>query len=122
MIINEVGSGIKYEKPLQFALLDYDKQVMVLNNVDQIILTSVNLTISSIAGINSALMKNGIATFYNLVAIAKYGSKDIKYQANSKAIDSAKIRTALGSLNWDNIISFNFRNCMPGESIINNHK
>lgn len=122
MVINDIGSGIRYDTPLKFALLDYDEQVMVLNNVDQIILTPVNSTISSIGGVNSALTRNGVSTFDNLVAIAKYGAKDIKYQANSKAIDSTKILIALGSLIWDNIVSFNFRNCMPGESIIDNHR
>jgi predicted outer membrane repeat protein len=122
MVINDIGSNIKYEKEVKFALFDYDDQVMVLNNVNQITLTPVNLSISSIGGVNSVLMKHGIATFTNLIATAKYGSKDVKYQVSSKAINKVKINEVFGTSINDNIVTFNFRNCIPGESIINNYK
>jgi predicted outer membrane repeat protein len=122
MIIDDVGSNIKYEKNVKFVLLDYDNQVMVLNNVNQITITPVDTSISSIGGVNSVLLKSGIATFDNLVATAKYGSKNIKYQVASKAINSVKINQVYGSTIGNNILTFNFRNCMPGESIIGDYK
>jgi hypothetical protein len=110
MIINDVGSNIRYEHELKFALLDYDDQVMVLNSVNQIMITPVNSTVSSIRGVNSVLLKNGVANFDNLIAVAKYGSQNIKYTVNSKAINSAKVREVYGSTSTNSTITMNFRN------------
>ena len=38
MHLSNIGSGIVYEKTLNFSLRDYDNQVMVLNNVNQILI------------------------------------------------------------------------------------
>jgi hypothetical protein len=110
MVINDVGSNIRYEQELKFALLDYDDQVMVLNSVNQIVITPVDSAVSSIRGVNTVLLKNGVATFDNLVAVAKYGSHNIKYTVNSKAIDSIKVRAVYGLTRSNNTITMNFRN------------
>jgi hypothetical protein len=122
MVINNIGPDIKNEGVVKFELIDYEDQVMVLNNVDQIKITPRNVSNSSIGGVNLVLMQNGVASFDNLVATAKYGSQNVKYQASSKAISSEKISQVYGSVISDNLIIFNFRNCKPGESIIDNYK
>jgi predicted outer membrane repeat protein len=119
-VISNVGSNTVYEETLNFALLDYDNQTMVLNNVNQIIINPVNSSQASVVGTNAVLLKNGVASFTNLVAIAQPGSQNIKFQASSKAINNAKINQIYGSAVSDNFINFNFRNCMPGEQIIGN--
>jgi hypothetical protein len=121
MIINDVGSNIRYEHELKFALLDYDNQVMVLNSVNQIVITPVDSAVSSIRGVNTVLLKDGVATFNNLIAVAKYGSQNIKYTVNSKAINSARVREMYGSTSNNNIITMNFRNWKPGERIIDDY-
>jgi hypothetical protein len=122
MVFNNVGSDIKYEDTVKLALLDYDDQVMALNNIDQIMIIPVNSSISSIRGVNSALWRKGIATFENIIAVAKYGSQNVKYKATSKIIDTSKLKQVYESSNFDNIITMNFRNCKPGESIIDDYK
>jgi hypothetical protein len=119
MVIDDIGSNIKYEKEVKLALLDYDDQVMVLNNANQITLNPVDTTISSISGVNSALLYSGVATFDSIIAITKYGSQNVMYQTSSKAINNAKISKVYGAPISDNSIIFNFRNWKPGESIIN---
>jgi predicted outer membrane repeat protein len=121
MVISNIGSNIKLEETIHLALLDYDDQVMVLNSVNQIIITPVDRSIASVRGVNSVLLHNGVATFDNLVAITKYGSKNVKFQASSKGIDSTKIKKVYGAEISENIVTFNFRDCMPGESIANNY-
>jgi hypothetical protein len=91
---------------------------MVLNSVNQIVITPVDSTVSSIRGVIYVLLKNGVATFDNLVVVAKYGSHNIKYTVNSKAIDNIKVKEVYGSVSSNNTIAMNFRNWKPGESII----
>jgi hypothetical protein len=122
MVIDDIGSNIKYEKEVKLALLDYDDQVMVLNNANQITLNPVDTAISSIGGVNSVLLRDGIATFNNLIAVAKYGSQAVQYQASSKGIDNNKVKQVHKDWVCNNIITFNFRNCKPGESIIDGYK
>ena len=120
MSINNVGSGIANTEEIKFSLLDYDNQIMVQNSVSQIIITSVNSSTSSVAGTNSKQMKSGVATFDNLIAISAPGSSNVKFKASSKAISNSKIIGAFGSSISNNTISFNFRDCKPGEYILDN--
>ena len=53
MKINNFGSGIVYEEVLKFAVRDYDNQIMVLDDENQIIISSGNPSISQISGFNS---------------------------------------------------------------------
>lgn len=115
MVLNDVGSGILYPNTLSLALMDYDNQVMVLNNENQILITPVDPTNSSMQGFNAALLQQGVASFDNLIAIATPGQSGVEYRASSNAIDMALINSAFGSQISDNLITVNFRFCKPGE-------
>jgi hypothetical protein len=115
MTIDNVGSGIAYNDTLVFSLLDYDNQVMVLENDDQILINPVNRTEASIMGTSYALLRNGTASFTSLVASAKPGMNNVIFQASSKAIDSTKIKNVFGAALSNNSIKMNFRYCKPGE-------
>ena len=121
MTISEVGSGIIYPKPLNIALVDADNQVMVLNNENQVLITSTNASVSSVAGVISALLKNGIATFESLIGVAQPGSTHIAYQVTSKAIDREKLAKIYG-IEGTNTLNMNFRFCKPGEIQFENNR
>ena len=63
--IDNFGSGIAYETVLSFALRDYDNQIMVLDNENQIIITSVNSSVAQVSGFNSGRMTSTL--FLNLI-------------------------------------------------------
>ena len=122
MSFDNVGPNIPNEDQIQFEILDYDNQVMVLNSVSQMNIQPVNRSVSSISGTNSVQFKNGVATYDNLVAIATPGSQNITFVATVKAIDSVKIKNVYGSAVSENTITFSFRNCKPGEYISDGSK
>jgi hypothetical protein len=117
IVINNVASG-KVIEPFALALLDYDNQIMVLNDVNQISIVPVDQV--TIEGTNSILMDQGVAYFDNLIAIAIPGSSSVRIKATSKAIDSSKIQNIYGTSISENILYLNFRNCTPGEYVVNN--
>ena len=117
MVINDIGSGIPYDSQVQFALIDADEQVMVLNNEDQVSVNPVNNTEASMSGTNSVLLRNGIATFTNIVAIAAPGSQNVQFKITSKAITNNKASVLLSQNNINNILTMNFRYCKPGEEV-----
>ena len=112
---NDVGSGVVYDHTIYLALVDYDNQVMNLNNVSQIIINPVNRTLSTILGTNAALLKSGIGTFDNIIAVAAPGMTNVQYRATSKAIDNTKITDVFGAPLSNNSIAMNFRYWRPGE-------
>ena len=132
MTINNLGSGIAYENTLEFAVRDYDNQIMNLNNENQIFITSLNQNEAQVSGFNSgkiiyhlskfsnfiiAALKNGISTFDNLIVTSEPGSKRIMISASSKAISNTKISEVFGSQISDNLIELDFRYCKPGEQV-----
>ena len=121
MTISDVGSGITYPKHLTIALVDADNQAMVLNNENQVLITSTNTSVSSVAGVNSALLKNGIATFESLIGVAQPGSTNIAYQVTSEAIDREKLAKIYG-IEGTNTLIMNFRFCKPGEIQLENNR
>jgi len=117
ILIDNVGAGIKYDKEIKLALLDYDNQVMVLNSVNEITIISSASNVTSVSGTNSVLQENGIGTFENLIVLGIHGSRGVKFQASSKAIDTSKITQVYGGPVSNNTVTVNFRECMPGEYI-----
>ena len=109
LIIDELGSGIKYEKQLDLVVRDYDDQKMIFNNKDQIILTSNNATKAQVLGFNSAPLVKGEAKFDNFIVVAKPGAENVKVLASSNAIDKNKVSAIFGSNQSDNLININFR-------------
>ena len=114
MIINDMASGIVYNKIINLAIMDYDEQIMILNNINQVQISPVNRSIVTMKGVSTALLKRGISTFSNIIADTKPGSANILFQASSKAIDLSKIKDVYFEVN-NNIITTNFRFCKPGE-------
>ena len=115
MIINNLSSGNEYNRTLRLSLVDFDNQTMILNNADQISINPINTTSASIKGINTALLRNGVASFNNFIAIAEPGSFNIQFQVSSKSINYNKIKKVY-SISSSNIIYANFRYWSPGEA------
>ena len=114
MIIDNMVSGAQYDQDVKLSVIDFDNQTMLLNNFNQIIINPVNKTAASMRGTNSGLLRNGVATFSNLIVNTKPGSTNMQFQATTNAIDSAKVKEVYGSIS-SNLISANFRFCKPGE-------
>ena len=108
MTISSMVSGVQYNQTIKFYVVDSDNQTMVLNNVNHIIINPINKSSVSMKGTNSAILRNGIATFNNLVINTQPGSSNVQFNIYSKAIDFLKIKEAYG-LTKDNLISANFR-------------
>ena len=114
MKVTNMVSGVAYEQSIKLELVDYDDQVLVLNNYNHVDYIPLNSSVK-IAGSNSALFKNGVATFNNIIIRAIPGSNNVLFNINTLAIDDAKIQSAYGGLLSDNIVSTDFRYWMPGE-------
>ena len=115
--LNNVGSGLTYNETLNFGLYDYDDQIMVLDNSDQLTISAIDTQVSSIAGINVGLLNQGVTSFDTLQFISTPGLTNIHYRITSKVIDSDKIQNVFGQSISDNNIYVNFRFCQPGEFI-----
>ena len=120
--LRNVGSGIVYDTILYFGLYDYDGQIMVLDNSDQIVISAIDTQAISISGTNVGLLSQGVASFDNLIFVSTPGSTDISYRATSKAIDTDKIENVFGQTINDNNIYVNFRFCRPGEIITSSNQ
>ena len=107
--IDDVGSGIALESPLKLALFDNDDQIMSRNEGSQIIILPKDPSVSKISKINSALVREGIAIFDDLAAIAEPGSQSVEYVASSKAIYKEKISEVFNIDISDKTITMNFR-------------
>ena len=114
MIINDMASGIVYDKIINLAIMDYDEQIMVLNNINQVQISPVNKSIVTMKGVSTSLLKRGISTFSNIIADSKPGNVNILFQASSKAIDLSKVKNVYFKVS-NNLITTNFRFCKPGE-------
>jgi hypothetical protein len=107
--LNNIGSGIKLNETLTFELLDYDNQVMVLDNENSISIFASQGNNASVGGTNTVLLTTGVALFDSLIFISEPGSNDIDYYATSKAIDADTIQKAFGQSISNNTINVNFR-------------
>ena len=114
IVLDNIGSGIVNEEPFTLELLDFDNQVMILNNENQITISAMNRSQASVSGANSRQLDSGVATFDSFIAIGDPGSKGVKFQASSKSISNAKVTQVHGTA-FDNLIDINFRMCKPGE-------
>ena len=98
-------------------MYDYDDQILVIENINQIIISAIDTQTSSVSGFNAQKLNQGIAEFDNIAFVATPGSTSILYQASSKAIDDDKIQQVFGQSISDNTININFRYCQPGEIV-----
>ena len=117
-----IGSGVTYPQTLHFGLYDFDDQIMVIESIDQIIISAVDTQASSVTGFNAQKLYQGIAEFDNIAFVAAPGSTNILYQASSKAIDDDKIQQVFGQSISDNNINVSFRYCEPGEIVTSDNQ
>ena len=120
MSINNIPSGLPYPNTLTLVLRDYDNQVMVLNNENQISLFSSNSSIASVSGVNSMVLKKGASTFNDFTVAAQPGLQNVMFRATSKAINSKKVAAVYENTIKENFVQLNFRYCQPGEHISDN--
>lgn len=108
--ISDVPSGLIYNATIKYDLLDYDNQVMNLNNKDTIKITA-STSNSSVKGTDFAKFYNGKASFNNLYFVSKAGDANITYTLTSNAIDSDIISQVLNKSEneYSNILSVTFR-------------
>ena len=115
MSISYIASGIQYENDIVFELVDYDNQIMVLNNINQVEMSVTNSSRLQLKGTNNGKLKSGVATFSNFKAISKPGNTNILISIKCKAIDSTKILKVFGKQFGSSSLTINFRYCKPGE-------
>ena len=108
--------------PIDFGLYDFDDQIIVIENINQIIITAIDAQASSVSGFNAQKLNQGIAEFDNIAFVAVPGSTNTLYQASSNAIDNSKIQQVFGQPISDNTININFRYCQPGETITSDNQ
>ena len=118
IVVSGVGSGIILQKNLKIALIDYDEQVMVLDNSSQVIILSKNLTEAKISGVNTVKIKNGVGIFTRFAAISKPGSTGITFKISSKSINQQEISTIFENEITQKDLTMNFRFWKPGERIL----
>lgn len=96
------------------AVVDYDNQEILSNNISQIKISAVTFN-ATLKGIDYAKVTQGVGLFDNLQFIYPSGGQNIEYVANSKAIDKTLINIVFGSQLSNNTIFVDFRWCQPGE-------
>lgn len=102
---------------MRLSLLDFDNQTMVLNNIDQISIFAADTSESSVTGVNTASLKDGVAEFDSVQFVSEIGSKGVKFNMVSKAIDNTKVSNLYGAAALVNEITVDFRLCKPGEQV-----
>lgn len=116
--IENVWSGNVYDGNITVALVDYDGQVMNLENDGNVKITN-PLNSTSVKGTNLVRFKNGVASFNNLIFVGEPGSKNVEYDIYSATIDQSILQKGLGVTSSDyaykNILFGSFSFCKPGE-------
>jgi hypothetical protein len=109
----ETVSGQKYPQHLNISLIDYDNQIMILDNASTISIkgtTSGSLT----EGTTITKVKQGTAVLDNLIFVYKPGGNNILYNITSNAIEYAKVQI-LQNYQYGVQVHVSFRFCKPGE-------
>lgn len=117
--INNAASGLPYTQNLVFAIVDYDYQVMNLQDSAVVKITPVD-NYASVTSIDYAKFTKGIATFTKPTFKAIPGHKNVEYTLRSLAINDMILSNVISTSESDletyhNLLYVNFRFCMPGE-------
>ena len=107
--LSEIRSGAAIDTPVVLSLMDYDNQVMNLDNENQVSIFSSNTTESSVRGTNTVKLNNGLASFDSIIFVSEPGSTNIEFSATSKSINRAKIASAIPGFQLENPIKVDFR-------------
>ncbi|CAI2374896.1 unnamed protein product [Moneuplotes crassus] len=111
----DVGSGITMPSSLVFALLDYDNQVVSLNSEDTFGIFAPAGSNATVKGVNSVNFNAGIATIEGIMFVDQPGSKNVKFDSSTAAIDKGRVSLAFPDQDFNNDITVDFRFCQPGE-------
>ena len=112
---SNVASGLEYNNTIHFDLVDYDGQIMKLENSNTIKIISTDST-NRVSGTNYDRITDGWAELDNLIFISETG-KNVSFKITSGAIDSDIITNILGNSDgtYDNTLHVSFRYWEPGE-------
>ena len=112
-------SGQKHSDIIELELIDFDNQILVLENSETVKIQSF-LSNASISGNDYAKFTNGLAVLDDIEFIVKPGSESVIYNLTSNALDFDTI--SAGIMNFEdsasdyiNNILATFRYCEPGE-------
>ena len=110
IVLNDVGSNIEHNTNLLLDLVDYDGQVMNLENTFTATILENDPNIE-IKGTNTAKFANGTALFDNLIFVGENGMQNAVYEVATRSIDQSIITTVLNNSDgeYDNTIDVSFR-------------
>ncbi|CAI2378749.1 unnamed protein product [Moneuplotes crassus] len=111
----DVGSGVAMSSSLVFALLDFDNQVVSLNSEDTFGIFAPIGSNATVKGVNSVNFNAGIAIIEGIMFVDQPGSKNMKFDSSTAAIDKGRVSLAFPDQDFNNDITVNFRFCQPGE-------
>ena len=117
IMLIDVASGLRYDAIVRLLLVDYDNQVMNLENTSQIKILPVTQD-AKLKGFDSSALTMGVAEFDGLQFEYYPGATNVKYIATSDLIDLTKVGYL--DLPTNNTITVSFRYCKPGEIIVDN--
>lgn len=108
--LNGVPSDLDYEEDLHFDLVDYDGQVMNLENTRSVKILIADPTLS-IRGTDFGRLTNGQATLDDLIFVGEVGKINARYLLTSKTINTRIINEVLDNSGgeYDNFIDVSFR-------------
>jgi predicted outer membrane repeat protein len=124
LVLNNVPSGLLYAQDLDIKLVDYDEQIMNLEN-DRVVKLATITEGAKISGNDYAKLEEGQAKITNLIFTHSPGAQNIEYNLLSKVLDKEQIKVGL-SLDEEEYqhyltkVYVNFRFCKPGEIIFDN--
>ena len=117
IMLIDVASGLRYDAIVRLLLVDYDNQVMNLENTSQIKILPVTQD-AKLKGVDSSALIMGVAEFDGLQFEYYPGATNVEYFATSDLIDQTKVGYL--DLPTNNTITVSFRYCKPGEIIVDN--
>ena len=117
--LNDVPSGEPLGKNLALALVDVQNAVMNNINIGYFKISSVDPTYE-VDGQNTVGITNGLGTFTSIQFNASPGKGNVKFKLTSSEIHYQMIKYLDPVKYADQIITVNFRWCMPGEIQIEN--
>lgn len=119
MKLEEVVSGQTSKKDISLALLDYDDQVLV--NDDVSILEVASSGTNTVLGTSVGKVNNGKISFTDITFKDQPGTNSSLFRVLSTAVSEANVKKWLGNDYWDEtsrVITADFRLCDPGEEMV----
>ena len=109
IVIRDIGSGLKYNKPITLEIIDHDGQIMVQDSSSQIEIRALHGSNQTVLGTTVKKVINGVVTFDDLVFISHPGDADIKFEVYSSALNQKVLDLQYGSSLTQTSIKATFR-------------